>query len=197
MKPALALAAFLAACGPAVTPPAPVSAPVSAPASAPAAAPPAARPVEPPVEPRPPGTPGGLPDDRTPISEAPFSPTSAQGAADVVQTYFALIGEKKYAEAWRLWARGGEASGETQADFAAGLGRYIQYAAQIGAPGPVEGAAGSLYVEVPVQIYGRMGTGEAFHRLGPVRLHRVNAVEGSTPEQRLWRIEAMTLKAFD
>ena len=55
----------------------------------------------PPVEPRPPGTPGGLPDDRTPVSEAPFSATSAQGAANVVQVYFASVSDGDFGKAWR------------------------------------------------------------------------------------------------
>src|SRR4051794_5257122 len=62
-----------------------------------------------PLNPPAPGTPGGLPDDRTPVSEAPFTPDSAQGAANVVQTYYALIGEGNYARARSLWADGGKA----------------------------------------------------------------------------------------
>jgi membrane-bound inhibitor of C-type lysozyme len=137
-----------------------------------------------PVSPPEPGTPGGLPDDRTPISEAPFTPTSAQGAADVVQTYYALIGEGKYAEAGRLRADG-------QAFDAS---RYAQYDAQVGAPGAIGAAAGSLYVEVPVVIYGRLKNGAELHQSGKAVLRRVNDVPGSTPEQRRWRIERIDLK---
>jgi membrane-bound inhibitor of C-type lysozyme len=137
-----------------------------------------------PVSPPEPGTPGGLPDDRTPISEAPFTPTSAQGAADVVQTYYALIGEGKYPEAGRLRTDG-------QAFDAS---RYAQYHAQVGAPGAIEGAAGSLYVEVPVVIYGRLKSGAELHQSGKAVLRRVNDVPGSTPEQRRWRIERIDLK---
>ena len=74
-KPATPPAQF-----PATVPEAPAPAPTPVPAQDPNA------PVEAPV----PGSPAGLPDDRTPISEAPFTPQSAQGAADVVQTYYAL-----------------------------------------------------------------------------------------------------------
>src|SRR5689334_20691642 len=59
----------------------------------------------PPVSPPDPGQPGGLPDDRTPISEAPFTPTSAQGAANVVQIYYALLGQHRYEEAWKFWTQ--------------------------------------------------------------------------------------------
>lgn len=141
-----------------------------------------------------PGAPGGLPDDRTPISEAPFTPQSAQGAANVVQTYYALLGAGKYDEAWKLWSDGGKASGMSAADFAASFGKYESYNAQIGAPGEIEGAAGSLFVEVPVVVYGKLKTGEAVNMKGVAKLRRVNDVPGSTEEQRRWRIAETALK---
>jgi hypothetical protein len=132
-----------------------------------------------------PGTPGGLPDDRTPVSEAPFAATSAQGAADVVQTYFALIEAGRHEEARRLWSGGGEASGSGEAAFAA----YSEYHAQVGAPGAIEGAAGSLYVEVPVVTYGRRKSGGEFSRKAVATLRRVNDVPGSSAEDRRWHIQ--------
>lgn len=146
------------------------------------------------VEPPPPGAPGGLPDDRTPVSEASFTPTSAQGAANVAQTYYALLGEKKFAEAWKLWGDGGKASGQTADQFARGFENYAQFNAQVGGPGPIEGAAGSLFVEVPVVIYGRLKDGEEVHESGKAVLRRVNDVPGSTAEQRAWRIARIELK---
>jgi len=135
------------------------------------------------VSPPGPGTPGGLPDDRTPVSETPFSPTSAQGAADVVQTYFALLEHGKTAEAAKLRGDGKPED----------LGPYGSYHAQVGAPGAIEGAAGSLYVSVPVVLYGRMKTGAELHRSGQAILRRVNDVPGATPAQRRWRIERLEL----
>jgi hypothetical protein len=148
-----------------------------------------------PVSPPEPGTPGGLPDDRTPISEAPFTPESAQGAANVVQTYYALIGEGKYAQAWALWGYDGKASGQPSAEaFARSFDRYVQYNAQIGAPGEPEGAAGSIYVSVPVVIYGRLKSGAEVHEKGTADLRRVNNVDGSTAEQRRWHISRIETK---
>lgn len=144
--------------------------------------------AEAPVEPAPPGTPGGLPDDRTPVSEAPFTEQSAQGAAQVVQSYFALLETGRYADAYRLWSDGGRASGLSEAQFVADSRNYREIHAQIGAPGAIEGAAGSLYVEVPIQTYGRRADGQPFRRSGTVTLRRVNDVPGSTPEQRRWHI---------
>jgi membrane-bound inhibitor of C-type lysozyme len=153
-----------------------------------------ARGSETPVEPPAPGTPGGLPDDRTPVSEAPFTPTSAQGAATVAQTYYALIGEKKYAEAWKLWFDAGRASAVTQDQFVKSFSAYRAYNAQVGGPSEIEGAAGSLYVEVPVVIYGRWANGRELHQSGKATLRRVNDVPGSSAEQRQWRIAGIDLK---
>lgn len=145
-------------------------------------------PAYPEVEPRPPGSPGALPDDRTPVSEAPFTATSAQGAADVVQRYFAFAESGRYAEAARLRAPAPE-----NAALKAELDGYDSYHGLVGAPGAVEGAAGSLYVEVPVQVYGRLKDGREVHKGGVAVLRRTNDVPGSTAEQRLWRIQDLKL----
>jgi hypothetical protein len=170
--PCLAAAALLAACSVSPTP-------------ATNATDPAENVAPPPAAPPEPGPAGGLPDDRTPVPEAPFSDTSAQGAAQIVQTYYALIEAGRYAEARALWP--GEPSASDEA-FAAGFERYSGYHAQVGAPGAMEGAAGSSYVEVPVVLYGRTKDGAAFSRKATVTLRRVNDVPGSTAGQRRWHI---------
>lgn len=186
MKPSpILLCLSLAACG----------RPASAPAQ-PGAAPPASAitppsPVAyPPVEPREPGTPGGFPDDRTPLSEAPFTATSAQGAADVMQHYYALIGQKRYAEALQLWGPAAEAATAFERSF----GDKLEYHGLVGSPGEIEGAAGSLFVTVPIQVYGRLRDGRELHQLGKATLRRVNDVPGSTAVQRLWHIERIDLQ---
>lgn len=151
-------------------------------------------PVPPPVDAPAPGTAGGLPDDRTPIPDTPFSETSAQGAANVVQSYHALIEQRRFGEAWRLWSDGGRASGMSEEAFARGFDRYSEYHAQIGAPGRIEGAAGTLYVEVPVVVYGRLRSGREFRMSGAMTLRRANEVPGSTAEQRRWRIASSELR---
>ncbi|MEA3063591.1 MAG: hypothetical protein QOJ27_19 [Sphingomonadales bacterium] len=145
------------------------------------------RPAEPPA----PGPRGGLAEDRTPVAEPPFTATSAQGAANIVQTYYALLEEGRPAEARRLWSGAGEASGMSEAAFAASFGRYGEYRARIGAPGAIEGAAGSLYVEVPVELYGRLKSGELFRRKATVTLRRINDVPGSSAEDRRWHIRTI------
>lgn len=132
-----------------------------------------------PVEPPAPGTPGGLPDDRTPLSEGPAAPGSGQAAARVVETYFALVESGRSAEAARL-RRDGQVFD---------VKPYARLNAQVGGPRRVEGAAGSLYVDVPVVLYGRLVSGAEYHASGKATLRRVNDVPGATPEQLEWRIE--------
>jgi len=143
--------------------------------------PPAKAPVEPPA----PGTTGGLPDDRTPLDERPFTADSAQGAANVLQTYYALVESGRTAEAAKLRTDGREED----------LKPFASLHAQIGAPGRVEGAAGSLFVEVPVVLYGRFATGGEYRASGKATLRRANDVPGATAEQLKWRIEKIEAKA--
>jgi hypothetical protein len=142
------------------------------------------------AEPAAPGTPGGLADDATPPDEAAFAATSAQGAADVVQHYFALIEEGAYARAWRLWEEGGR-PGKTVQDFAAGFARYAEYHAEVGAPGEIDAGAGQRYVTVPIQTYGRVKDGTPFRAAARVTLHRVGEIDGATAEQKRWHIRGI------
>ena len=65
---------------------------------------------------------------------------------------------------------------------------------EVGAPGAMEGAAGSSYVDIPFRLYGKLKDGKAFNQVGTVTLRRVNDVPGSTEEQRSWRIYRIDLQ---
>ncbi len=70
--------------------------------------------------------------------------------------------------------------------FAASFDRFSEYHANIGAPSEPQGAAGSLYVEVPVQLYGRLKDGRPFSNAGTVTLRRSNNVPGGSTEWRIY-----------
>lgn len=143
-----------------------------------------------PLTPPEPGTPGGLPDDRTPLEEGAIDPDSAQGAAQVVQGYYGLLEEKRFEDAQDLWNPTSAIGQQDDAHFAARFRGFSEIHANIGAPSAPEGAAGSLYVSVPVQIYGRLAAnGKPWYALRQVVLRRVNDVPASTAEQRRWHIE--------
>ena len=141
-----------------------------------------------------PGEPGGLPDDRTPVEEGPIDPKSAQGAGQVLQRFGGLLEQGKFAEARKLWSDGGKASGMSEAEFIAAYDKYAEIHSEVGAPGQMEGAAGSAYVDIPFRLYGKLKTGGTFNMVGPITLRRVNDVPGSTEEQRRWHIYQSGLK---
>jgi hypothetical protein len=143
-----------------------------------------------PLTPPEPGTPGGLADDKTPVEEpkGPIDPKSAEAAGQVMQHYGALLEERRFAEARKLWGDGGRASNLNEQQFADQFAKYSEVHAQVGKPGDTEGAAGSIYVTVPFQLYGRLKSGGQFSRSGTATLRRVNDVPGSTAAQRRWHI---------
>jgi hypothetical protein len=178
MKP-IALLAALAACS-VETPPAENAADQAN----------AAAPLSPPE----PGTAGGLPIQAgTPQAEpdGPIDPKGAEGAGQVLQSFGALIEQKRFGEARKLWAGGAPQSQMSDSEFAAQYRAYSEAHLQSGAPGDIEGAAGSLYIDIPVVLYGRMANGRQFSRSGTATLRRVNDVPGSTEEQRLWHIASI------
>ena len=110
------------------------------------------------------------PAAKAPTPEAPAARPAGEGAAQVMQTYYALIEAGEYAQAHKL--REPAKNAPTAAAFAESFGRYADYHATVGTPSePVE-SGDWLYVEVPVQIYGRMKDGSPLASGGTVTLRR-------------------------
>ncbi|CAN5365314.1 hypothetical protein BH10PSE12_BH10PSE12_27880 [soil metagenome] len=142
-----------------------------------------------PLQPPAPGQPGGLPSEPTPAVEGTIDPQSAQGAAQLVQGYYGLLEEKRFADAQKLWGEHSDYGRQDPAGFAARFAAFSEIHANVGSPGDAEGGAGSIYVIVPVQIYARVAaTGKPWYALRAVNLRRVNDVDGSTQAQRSWHI---------
>lgn len=129
--------------------------------------------------------PGTGPDAKTPLGEPnhPIDPKSAEAAGQVVQQFGALIEQNRLGEAAKLWS---------SAAAAAAFTRELRGPAhlEIGELGKTEGAAGSLYISVPVVF-----TGDTLRRRATIVLRRVNDVPGSTDEQRHWHIERIDWSA--
>ncbi len=111
------------------------------------------------------------PEPKQVVEERPTSAAAAegQGAAQVLQTYYALIEAGKYAEAYALRE---PRAGVTPERFADNFERYAEHSATIGAPSEPVQAGGWLYVEVPVHTYGAMKGGKPFGSGGTVTLRR-------------------------
>ena len=137
---------------------------------------------------------GALPDDRTPLNEEAIDLKGAEGAGQVAQLYGGLLEQRRFAEARALWGDGGKASGLTAAEFAQAYDNYAEIHSEVGRPGDLEGAAGSLYATVPFRLYGTLKRGGPFNLIGSLTFRRANDVDGSTAEQRRWHISDSALK---
>lgn len=145
-----------------------------------------------PLVPPSPGTPGGLPAVAAPESEDAVDPKGAQGAAQVVQGYYGLLEERRFDDAQDLWNQQSVIGAEDDVRFAARFRGFSEIHANVGAPGEIEGAAGSLFVTVPVQVFGRIAAnGKPWYILRQVVLRRVNDVPGSSEGDRRWHIESI------
>lgn len=117
-----------------------------------------------------------------------------QEAVAVLHRYFAAIGGRRYADAYRLWNGRGAASGMSAEAFADSFADYADYRATIGTPGRIDAGAGQRYIEIPVRVAGRLRDGTTVSLAGPVTLHRTGDIDGATAEQRAWRIQDSGLK---
>lgn len=116
-----------------------------------------------------------------PEPKGPIDPKSAEAAGRVVQHYGALIEQGRWAEAENLW--GDPAAAQA---FERRLKGSSTVHMEIGAPGDMEGAAGSSYVTVPATFYHESKSDRLPTK---VILRRVNDVPGWTEAQRRWHIE--------
>jgi len=129
--------------------------------------------------------------DRNSISTA--DSTSGTRAVAWIQDYYRAINEHRYRDAYSHWERGGLASGKSFDEFRNGYAGTGRVEITVGAPGRVEGAAGSRYVEVPVRIAARTRAGERQNYSGSYTL-RLSVVDGATPEQRSWHIYSAAVR---
>lgn len=106
---------------------------------------------------------------------APPPPTDEQiaqsrAAAAALSLYYSHIGARDYRSAWALRERRPGLAFET---FAASFGRYREYRATVGVPSLPTEQDGILWVDVPVQLYGRMSDGAPFGSVGRVTMKRL------------------------
>jgi hypothetical protein len=166
-----AAALLLAACG--TQPTTPNSANVASPA---AQSPPMPAPREAPAAPAVSEPAAGQPSpSQRPLSEA-------ETALSVARQFADLLSAKKYAQAYAMWKDGGPTPRPSAADFEKRFSAFRSVTARADPPGYIEGAAGSLYAEVPLTLSGLATGGEGYTRTGSVTLKRVNDVPGATAE---------------
>lgn len=119
-----------------------------------------------------------------PAAAPTVDPKSSEAALDLVRGLVDLLNGGKFDEAYMLLGAGAP----PRSDFDRHFAQYSNLNVSIGNPGEQEGAAGSIYLSVPIAILG-VSNGKHVDRSATVILRRVNDVPGSTEAQRHWHIE--------
>ena len=121
--------------------------------------------------------------------KATVDPKSTQAAVELVQSFADLLNQQKLNEAYMLLG----SNAPPRNAFDGTWEQISQLSVKVGTPGDQEGAAGSIYLSVPLTVSGTEG-GKGIERSATAILRRVNDVPGSTEAQRHWHIERIDWK---
>ena len=133
------------------------------------------------------GKDGALPADCRP------APDSKAAAVAVVTTYYSALDAGDYDTAWLQWGENGPPK-QTPDGFRAGFAHTRATRVTIGTVGDAEGAAGSIYLTVPVTVEATFDTGASQRFGGDYELRRVNNVDGASADQLRWHITSAKLR---
>lgn len=126
---------------------------------------------------------GLLPDACTP------APRSANAAVATVKRYYDAIAAYDLGTAWQAWGPDGNPE-QSFEEFRKGYAQTVSTSVKTGKPTRVEGAAGSLYVEVPVTVQATLEDGRRQRFSGKYVLRQPNRGMGTSQG---WRIASATL----
>ena len=119
----------------------------------------------------------------------PLPERSVSGAVQVVRAYYAAVSRHDYRTAYALWH-----GAQDYARFRRGYAATRSVKVRFLTAGTPEGAAGSLYLDLPVRVDAVLRSGARQHFVGHYVLRRVNDVPGSTAAQRRWHIQSARMK---
>ncbi|HEX7803412.1 MAG TPA: hypothetical protein VF471_11725 [Pseudoxanthomonas sp.] len=114
-------------------------------------------------------------------------------ARQVVVDYYAAIDAGDHAKAYAMWSDKGAASGQTFEHFSGGYANTKSVRAVVGEPAGEEGAAGSRYIQVPVQLTALQRDGSERRYRGRFTLRAVMA-DGASEEQRRWHLASAEMQ---
>ena len=121
---------------------------------------------------------------RAPQPKANVDPKSSESAVQVVSGFADLLNAGKFNEAYMLLGP----NAPPRSDFDRQFSRYSHLLVTVGKAGDQGGAAGSIYLSVPLSVTGDLD-GKHTTRSATAIVRRVNDVPGSTEAQRRWHIE--------
>lgn len=149
----------------------------------PQAQPAATPPAEPPASALARARSGVAPGDTMAASDE-ATPTAAEA---VVRAYYAAIDARDFATAYAQWSDGGKASGQSFERFRDGYANTESVRTEVGTATDEEGAAGSRYIRVPMELHARQRDGGTRHYRGSFIL-RAAVADGASAEQRRWHL---------
>lgn len=114
---------------------------------------------------------------------------SSEAAENLVQGFAELLNNGRFDEAYMLLGAGAP----PRKSFDAQLSQLQRLNVDVHPAGDQEGAAGSVYVTVPLTLTGTMN-GKRISRRATATVRRVNDVPGSTEAQRHWHIERIAFE---
>lgn len=112
--------------------------------------------------------------------------TPSQATA-VITDYYRAINAHDYARAYAYWDANGAASGHSFEEFRQSLTDVRDIRVTAGTPSPVEGAAGSRFITVPVTVVNLAPNGARTELTGTYDL-RYSVADGATEAQRHWHL---------
>lgn len=120
----------------------------------------------------------------TPRFKPAIDPKSSEAAELLVASFIKLINEGRLADAYMLLGPGAPPRDQFYSSFR----RFTDLHVRARKATDQEGAAGSIYLSVPLDISGHLD-GRPAERHATAVVRRVNDVPGSTEQQRRWHIE--------
>ncbi|MDR6839994.1 hypothetical protein [Pseudoxanthomonas sacheonensis] len=132
-------------------------------------------------------------DAAPPMAAEASDQATPAAARQVVVDYYTAIDAGNYAKAYALWSDNGAASGQTFEHFSGGYANTRSVHAVVGDPTDEEGAAGSRYLQVPVQLNALQRDGSERRYDGRFTLRAVMA-DGATREQRRWHLASAEMQ---
>ena len=131
-------------------------------------------------------------EDVAPVDET-LPPVDAGRPDDAAKRWAEALEARDWETARQVWGESGMASGLDADEFETAFSKYRTINISFG-EARQEGAAGTLYYEVPVTMTGELENGDAYRMEGPLLLSRVNDVPGASTEERKWHIEMSDLR---
>lgn len=128
------------------------------------------------------------------VSAPAAAQTSPAAARWTVERYYQAINAGDFRTAYRTWGDNGVRSGKSYGAFVRGFAQTASSRVIAGTPRGQEGAAGSTFITVPVDVWARLKNGRRQHFRGTYVMRRVNDVAGATPAQLRWHIDQARLR---